>query len=384
MYGTEEMKKILFITHDDMSGGSSRSLLDQILYLKEMNMVDPIVVTWGENSLTHILIKKKVQVIAAKYDFTSVWTKNSLFHFIKRPYYRFFYNFFAYRKLKREIDFSNISLIVSNSSVIDFGAYLYRQTHIPHVWYLREFGDIDFNIKSYVKNLPLYIDQNTSAVITVSKAVATHWKRRGLLKEPIVIYNGVKCTDCANANKPVCVNVNICMCGRFSPAKGQVTAIEAMSKLPLNLRNKINLDFWGVGESEQKMRTMIAQYKLEDCVKIRGFSNSLDQELSNYDIGLNLSKAEAFGRTTVEYMSHGLFVICCNSGGSPELVANNPCAKMIDVDSSDQLVEALKDYLSKVNYYKSVAAQSSMLAKQQFAIYVNAESALGVYKKYWL
>ena len=376
------MKKVLFITHDDMSGGSAKSLLAQIKFFFENKTVEPVVVTWTENSLTTYLRKIGVQCYALKYDFTSVWTRNKFLHLIKKPYYRLFYNYLAYKTLKKKIDFSKISLIVSNSSVIDFGAYLHRKLQIPHVWYLREFGDLDFNILPYIKNLPYYIEKNSDGIIAVSEAVASHWRKRGIKRKINVVYDGV--VDKINFrtienNKSI---VRICMCGRLSPAKGQILAIKALLFLPQSILERIHIDFFGKGESEEKLRAIVKQKNLEKFVSFKGFSHHLDEELDDYEIGLTLSAAEAFGRTTIEYMGHALFVIGTNTGGTPELLQNGKYGLLIAPNSPEMVAKSIIDYFNNRKECLTKAVQGQSYAYEKFIVKKCAEQAYSYYNSF--
>lgn len=374
------MKKILFIAHDDLSGGSSRSLLSQILILKSKYDVYPIVVTWGDNSLTEKLRKEHIEVHPLKFDFTSVWTRNWFFHFIKRPLYRFGYNKFAFRRLKNEIDFSKIALLVSNSSVVDLGAYLHRKMGIPHVWFLREFGDDDFNILSYVGNLPKYIEKNSTAIVCVSQTVADHWTMRGIDSKINVVYNGVNVGTSNIEKESIDGKTLICMSGRLSPVKGQETAVKAMALLSDYERGKFQLDLWGKGESESRLKSLINKLQLTDCVFVKGFSNDLNRELPRYDIGFNLSLAEAFGRTTVEYMANSLYVVGCNSGGTPEVLKNGQYGTLVDVNRPDQIAQFLRAYISNPGEYKRIACESQRYALKEFDPEKNASQIMDVYQ----
>lgn len=377
------MKKILFVTHDDLSGGSAKSLLSQMIFLKKEKSIVPIVITWKENSLSAYLRENGILCIALKFDFTSVWTRNKFFHLMKRPYYRLFYNQIAYKFLKKNIDFKEISLIVSNSSVIDLGAYLHRKTQIPHIWYLREFGDIDFNILSYVKNLPRYIENNSNGIIAVSEAVALHWAKRGIKKEISVINDGVLEREYPQKDLSKDSILRICMCGRLSSAKGQYLAVKALKNLPQGVLERVHLDFWGKGESEKELKELVEKEKLEKNVSFKGFTCNLDDELEGYDVGLTLSKAEAFGRTTVEYMNHGIFVIGTNTGGTPELLQNGKYGILVNSDSHEQVSNAIVFYSENRNECHSKAFLASVYANEKFAVRKCAEKVFSYYKRFW-
>ena len=59
-------------------------------------------------------------------------------------YYLYILNLFnlpeAYR-IRKKVQSLNIDIIHSNSSVINFGAYLSKALGIPHVWHFREYGE---------------------------------------------------------------------------------------------------------------------------------------------------------------------------------------------------------------------------------------------------
>lgn len=375
------MKKILFIIHDDLSGGSSKSLLSQIFFLKKEKFIDPVVVTWKNNSLSAYLREMGVSCYSVRFDFTSVWTRNRIFHLVKRPYYRLCYNFFAYKKLKKEIDFSEISLIVSNSSVIDLGAYLHKKTYIPHVWYLREFGDLDFNILPYIRNFPNYINSFSDGIIAVSKAVAEHWQKRGVKKSIEVIYNGVIDKPLLDPVRKRLSIVNICMCGRLCPAKGQALAIKALQLLPKMILENIRLDFFGQGESEKLLKSLVKNGKLDKYVSFNGFSDDLNTKLYNYEIGLTLSKAEAFGRTTVEYLSHSLFVIASNSGGTPEILEKGKYGILVDFNSPEQLAKAIEYYCENRDACVEKTKHFRVYA-ENFSVAKSAKHAYDFYKRF--
>lgn len=376
------MKKILIITHDDLRGGSARSITAQIEYLKKNNLAEPIVITWKKNSLTKHLQKKNLQCYPITFNYTSVWTHHKTLHTIKRPYYRLFYNFTGYKHLKKIISFSEISLIISNSSVIDFGAYLHRKLKIPHIWYLREFGDLDFNILPYIHNLPNYIEQNSSGIIAVSNAVAMHWHNRGIKKNIKVIYNGVINNFEPKPPKKLDSTIKICMCGRLCSAKGQSVAIKSLTFLPKTILEKIHLDFFGNGEHEKYLRNLTKQEKLEKYISFKGFSNNLDNELNNYEIGLMLSNAEAFGRTTVEYMSHSLFVIASKTGGTPELLQNENLGILVEPNNPKEVAEAIKTYHQKREIFQSNLINSQNYAMEKFSTSTNAMLAYKFYEKF--
>ena len=196
-----------------------------------------------------------------------------------------------------------------------------------------------------------------------------------------VVYDGV--FDRPSMPKEYSQNlVKICMCGRLSPTKGQHFAIKALSLLPQNILERVHIDFFGKGESEENLQTIVRREKLEKFISFKGFSHHLNEELDNYEIGLTLSAAEAFGRTTVEYMGHALFVIGTNTGGTPELLQNGKYGALIVPNSSEQVAKALVDYFNNRNECLVKAKLGQSYAYEKFAVKKCAEQAYSYYNSF--
>jgi len=370
------MKTILFIAHDDLGGGSGRALFEQLMLIKKTNVFKPIVVTICKNNLYEALKQEGIEVFACKYDFVSVWNTFKVFLYLKWFYYKSIFNFLALRKLKKKIDFKTISLVVSNSCVIGLGAYIHEKMDIPHIWYMREFGD---DLAPLLNNLGDFIDNHCDRVIAVSKAVADRWVEKGVSPDKVcVVYDGV-----CKPNPPCEIRMKdgyvwICMCGRLSKFKGQRYAVQALALLPEKERAAFRLDFYGNGLEKYYLRKLVNSYGLRGLVSFKGFSNTLEQDLYKYDIGLNLTAQEGFGRTTVEYMLHGLYVVGCNSGATPEILGKGKYGAMVEYGDVNQLAKALLAYKLSNETMKENAKK---FAESQFLNTVNFEKITDVYQQ---
>lgn len=373
------MKKILFIAHDDLSGGSGRALYEHVQLLLESQQFIPVVITLKRNNLYYALRKLGVDVYYAKYDFTAVWNTIKIFFYIKRLYYRFIFNVLAYRILNKKIDFSKISLVVSNSSVVGFGAYLYKKLDIPHIWFLREFGD---DLVPLVKNIASYIDSNSTKIVAVSDAVKNRWIEKGISSSKIeTLYDGVFLPNPILSKYIPCNQIRLCMCGRISKFKGQIYAIKAIQSLPEKIRSRIRFDVYGRGFESFFLKRYVKNNNLESNVKFKGFDNNLEQTLYNYDIGLNLTAQEGFGRTTVEYMLHGLYVIACNSGASPEVIEYGTLGALVEYGTSDQIAKVLLSYVNDQEEKKKIATKGKLKAEERFDSKKNLRLFLKLYKE---
>lgn len=373
------MKKILFIAHDDLGGGSGRALYEHIQLLVESQEFIPVVITLKKNNLYYALRKLGVDVYYTKYDFTAVWNTIKFFFYIKRLYYRFIFNALAYRSLNKKNVFSNISLIVSNSCVVGLGAYLYKKLSIPHIWFLREFGD---DLVPLVKNIASYIDSNSTKIVAVSDAVKNRWIEKGVSVSKIdTLYDGVLLPPKKLSERVSCDQIRLCMCGRISKFKGQIYAIKAIQSLPEKIRSQIRLDVYGKGYESFFLKRYVKKNNLESNVVFRGFDNNLEQTLYDYDIGLNLTAQEGFGRTTVEYMLHCLYVIACNSGASPEVIEYGTLGSLVEYGSIEQVAKELLSYVNNQEEKKKIAALGKLKAEERFDSKKNVYQFLRLYKE---
>ena len=375
--GLLKKRKILFIAHDSLKDGSGRCLFELVSLLIKKSDIKPIVLTHWKNDINDALDNLGVENYFSRYGYTCSWTRNTFSNLFKRLLYRRFFNWYSLKKLKKKIDFNTIDLIHSNSSVIDFGAYLHKKFGIPHVWHIREFGKIDFNLHYLVDDFPKYLNEYATKMICVSNAVRDYYIKQGVDEKKIkTIYDGVLEQEYQSLiplthEKKV---IRICMCGRLQEAKGQYLAIKALNKLKENELQMLHLDFYGGGRDLPRLQELVKKFKLDNYVTFKGFSNNLKDEIKKYDIGLNLSRAEGFGRTTVEYMLSGLYVIGHNTGATPELLANGKYGSLISVGNIGQLANEISKYIRNSSDCKKIQEDARNFALYHFTLEKNIEN----------
>ncbi|PML40665.1 glycosyltransferase [Vibrio breoganii] len=90
--------------------------------------------------------------------------------------------------------------------------------------------------------------------------------------------------------------------------------IDYMRKLGVN----IHLDIYGTGELKEQIESLINSLELQHHVSLKGYSNSISQEMHRYDAFLMTSLWEGFGNVIVEALSCGLPVITSRCPGGPK------------------------------------------------------------------
>lgn len=104
-----------------------------------------------------------------------------------------------------------------------------------------------------------------------------------------------------------------------------MTAIRAFARLSAELRGRATLDLYGDGSKAYigKVASYINQAGLDDRVFLRGRCDDMPEMLSHYDVGITGSRAEGFGRVTIEYLAAGLKVLATSSGANPEILTDS-------------------------------------------------------------
>lgn len=316
--------RILHIANGDDCLGSAQCLYEILQYELKCMDIEPVVLTpeyTGMNKFCEVNgienhVVKYCEFMYPKHD------KMAEFKYILRKMEYSLNKSHSLNKVLSQIDLNKIDIIHTNNSMNDIGLRLAVKMNKTHVWHLREGGLYQQNLYPYFKDFAKYMSSSNTSFIAVSNAVKTEWINLGIPENLIeVIYDGVKVSNEVypkyHENK-----VRFVMTGAYSEIKGQIQVINAVAMLPKNYRKKIHVDFWGNGVQSYVnfLRNEIEKNHLQDIVELKGFSNNVWETLSGYDVGLNCTRFEAFGRTTVEFLIKGIPVIASDLGANKELI----------------------------------------------------------------
>ena len=342
---------ILFVANKSETGGAPKSLQSLILKLKENNNIT--VITPKKGIIYGFCKKNNIKVVRTFHEQFLIYSGNTtlkkyirklLIPILKIRHYML--NKVSMYIVKRNIDIDNIEIIHTNFYRDDIGGLLAKKYNKIHIVHLREFGNLDYDCLSLVKNKIKYLDKYTTKFIAISEAIKKHYTNQGIQAEKItLIYNGI---ENLNISRHINRNDNrlkMILVGNITEEKGQMDVLQSLLLLDKERLEKISVDFYGQADTlyRKKIEKFILKNDLSNNVNIHEYVDNIYDILKNYDIGLMCSKAEAFGRVTVEYMSAGLLTIASDCGANPEIIDNRVDGFLYDKNN-------LKTFTDILNY----------------------------------
>ncbi|EIQ00309.1 glycosyltransferase [Opitutaceae bacterium TAV1] len=368
---------ILFIAHHHSLFGANRSLLSLVDGLREKENVRLQVIVPGQGAFSTELKKRNIPCRLIPFDYNtrdasmpempdSVSNKSA-----------------ALRPMLEVVRQTEPDIIYSNSSVIYYGAWLAQITRKPHVWHLREYGNLDYGLvydlgTEYFRSLL----KDCAFAIAISRSIAGHHLSGLDEKRKRVIYNGVARLDqCSTVSREAVRDgaPRLGILGLVHPPKGQHQAIEAVRLLRATCPD-IVLRIAGTGDARYHDRLVeqVRRHGLEKNVTFTGFvADPLAWLKEEVDIVLMCSENEAFGRVTAEAMTQGIPVIGTATGGTPEIIADGHNGLLYDGRPED-LAAKIAQLAGNDADYRRLSRNALEDSKKRFTIDRYVEEIHGI------
>ncbi len=374
MIEKEKRLKVLYVADQYSIGGAADALIELINLMRLKYPIQPIVITGHGDALGKRLEKNRIEHYSVGYRQFAYnspgrgawrWIYTYLKPFITARYY--YANFIALKKINRVMDVHSIDLIHTNVNRNDFGGVISYKYNIPHCWHIREHVQGHFNIK-FNRSCPYhYMNQRASAFIAASKDLANDWVGRGILQEKMhVIYDGVDLGEYNKIKKEhKRSRLNIVCIGEVTRAKGQELLLEAAKGLCKKYK-QIYIDFYGNGEKNyvNSLIEYTNQEEINENVHFNGYIDNVSDILTQYDIGINPSMGEGFGRTTIEYMASGICTVAYNSDVTKEIIEHGVNGFLYkDLSELISIIESI--YLQEIDY-KTITEEGCKKAFDKF------------------
>ncbi len=382
--------RILYIASSGGAGGASVALLNLISRLLtdkyEIHVVFP-----SEGSFS-----EQVEMLGIKchyvgfYRLTTYPRTESLKSRIKYPYTlinTLFNNYFAYKNLLKLCLDLMPDLIHTNVGPLDIGFKVAKKLNIKHVWHLREYQDLDFNLKFFPSKSQFinYINAPSNYCIAITKGVFEYWRLKG--ENHRMIYDGV--IDDDYKKKPINVNSNkqkiFLFVGRVEKAKGVDILLNAFAKF-CKENDEFNLLIAGKGHGRflDECLHFVEHHKIDNRVSFLGHRTDIYSLMSEATALIVPSRFEGFGFITVEAMYNKCLVIGKNTAGTKEQfdlgleqTANEIALRF---SSEDELLEEMKVAIGlSANEYDLITKRAFEVISKNYKIEDHVKSVESFY-----
>jgi glycosyltransferase involved in cell wall biosynthesis len=346
--------KILILSHSsEFSGGAEMSLINVLDYWNQrykMNLF--FIIRKPVGTLVDELNKRGWQYNAIEYGF---WSEANPSSETGKLYKNALMNIRAIKDIQKIIKSYKPDFVITNSIVCPWAAFASFQLGVPHVWFVREYGDLDHGRIFELGREKTFqdVDLTSFLIVANSKTLAEHIKLYCDSKKVTTLYTpfDVKSLQ-KNALKVVKSpfkyenSLKVVITGNLAPTKGQLEAIQSV--IGLNKKGyQTELCILGgkaTTEFMNKINQLIEDGEVKDKIHLMGFQENPMAFVRLADVGIMASRMEAFGRVTFEYIALGKPVVGSNSGATPEMVKNGINGFLYDAQSKESLTEALMHY----------------------------------------
>lgn len=371
------MKKIivLYICTDVDLAGSSRSLFYMIKSLEDK--IDPIVLLSAKGEVYNYYTKENIKCIVQPFfylDEQRKKIKTVLHHPSKSLYYK-------YWKIDKDCvnaireKYNHVDIVHTNTSIVTVGVDLALALKAKHVWHIREYLDLDFNVNIFRGRLRLRrMINRADARIVITESVKKYWN----FKEcgTFVIWNAVRyaneCSYVLSKEKYFLYSST-----HLSENKGTSLAIRSFAKSNLQ-KSGYKLKILGHCSPEYKyeLNQLIDECSLQNCVEFLGYQVDVKTFYLNAVAYLMTSKCEAMGRVTVEAMFYGCPIIARATGGTRDIIQNNYNGFLFNTEEECALL------MNNVLYDKNVPTiirNAICVARNHFSVEAYREKVLKIY-----
>lgn len=372
------MKKIevLYICHTNHLGGAALSLYNLISSVRDQ--VKPIVLLPQKGQAFDLFVQNNIKCIVYPFKL-NIRERNTIKHYIKYipRYLRDYYvNQHCVNYISQNLKGHNISIVHSNSSVFTIGVKLAKILHAKHVWHIREFQDIDFDIQPFSgwKNLKKKI-YTSDAVIAITKAVYEHWQLKQARKA-YYIWDAVRSSSDIVLQMPKQKFFFFCA-ANLCEAKGTSFVIKAFGLSGLaSIGYKLIIAGNCANDYRIQLNTLINEYNICNSIDFIGYCSDIKQYMVSATAFLMCSENEGLGRVTVEAMFYGCPIIARNTGGTLEFIKDKENGHLIsDINSCAEIMKQIA-----TNIHIEILKSAQNFARENFSEEKYGIKIINIYK----
>lgn len=383
------MRVVYVLSSTVTTGGASKSFLAMLKGLMARG-IHPTVVLPDTAGLYKTLSQLGIETIILNYRFCTNPPTDTLCDcllYIPRLAGRLYLNWRASVQLAKILEKSRPDIIHTNVSVIDIGCNAAEKLKIPHIYHIREYGDLDFNLH-YIPShhsLERSLERHDSYSICITKDIQRHHKQDGK-RTSRVIYNGI--AEKRNSMLPTAAKDYFLFAGRIEPAKGLALLLEAYAIYTRRTVMPLRLLIAGSSpnpEYTESMKKAARENETYNIVEWLGERNDTEQLMRNAIATVIPSRFEGFGRVMPEAMFNSCLVIGRDTGGTKEQMDSGLHLTGGEIalrfDSAGELADRLLEVASKpADSFDDFRERAFRTVNTLYTTEANADGVYQMYK----
>lgn len=344
--------RVLFVITTVDGYGADRSIMENILYLNEQNLIDPFVIIPTPGSIELVFKENNIPYKISRFN-SFIEGKNLLRYPVLKRNIKVTINLlsaFIFWLLFKFKNASKFDFVYTNTLTTFYGVFLSFFFKCKHIMHIREIPkeQFDFEYEFGQKKTIDFITKHSTKIFCNSEYTLNYFLKSidknkiVFIPNPIYKEDSVALVDERRLKGGV---ISFVIAGRYEDAKNQFDALAASKILVEDGFTNFVLDLYGSGPLKQCYLDFIAEHNLAKYINVFDFKSNLKELLLKYDIGLVCSRYEAFGRITVEYISSGLAVIGNRTGNTPYLIEDGKTGLLYNYKEPEDLAIKMKYFL---------------------------------------
>lgn len=371
-----------------LTGGATKAFLNMLNELLSYG-ISPYVIIPDNEGITQVLKERGIPTLVVTYRTSAYPTFNTLKEkvlFIPKLIARLIVNHRATKALTSFLKDNKIDIVHSNTGVVRIGFDAAQKTGIPHIYHIREYGDLDFGIHYFPNKNALHrqLESANNYCVCITKSI----RKYHLLQDSShthVIYDGV--FDALKVLPASDTKDYFLYAGRIQPAKGLDRLILAYKQYADQTAQPLPLKVAGSNSNNSyylQQTTFIRDNDLSENIQLLGECDSIFSLMRNARALIIPSLNEGFGFCMPEAMQQGCLCIAHNTSGTKEQLDN--ALEMtgqeiaLRYETTEELAALLVEVAShSVDYYQSYIKQAFRVVNE---LYTREQNAKKVYELY--
>lgn len=307
--------------------------------------------------------------------------RNSLFQRMKRCVART-YNVIAIQMIRKFIRKHHIDIVHINTTCSYVGAKAAKKENVKLIWHIREFLEEHSDLTLWNRKKNNLLIASSDQVITISECLSKKYVSIVPKDKLTVVYDGIDVSLFSNRND---ILSGTCAHFIFVGALYKDKGIEDLLRACSMIAGKVTftLDIVGQGELqyEQMLQELVKELRLDEQVSFLGVRNDVNKLLETADIAFTCSRAEAFGRVTVEAMMAGCLVIGTNAAATAEIIKDKENGLLYEYGNVAQLSEKISYAISNKDEMRKLAKKGCAEARKLYSLKKNVDGVFELYHK---